>query len=201
VGELMGGLFKLLKPSAECIFLDGVVLLVFAVYNFGIMYLRLQVGAGLDPVIIFLGLFMILGAFGRFKAYGQLRRLFAERPSAEHMAWFDDLVREIKASDPQADELALDLPTDPHWKAKLLGTTVFFVTLKGSTVLVSGPYDFELLREKLDNGTARRKALLRVHDVPSPEFEITDATWTNYQKWRAAYPLPQGPPVATDGRE
>src|SRR5262245_52097125 len=52
VGELLVGLFKLLKPSAEGIFLDGVVLLVFALYTLGIMYLRFQAGMPLDPVII-----------------------------------------------------------------------------------------------------------------------------------------------------
>ena len=142
---------------------------------------------------------MLMGAIGRFKDYRLLRMLFAERPSADHMAWFDDLVREIKAADPQSDELALDLPTSPHWKAQLLGTTAFFVTLKGNMVLVAGPEDFEILREKADHGTGRRKALLRIHEIPAPEFEITDATWTNYQKWRAANPLPQNPPVATSG--
>jgi hypothetical protein len=197
VGELLVGLFKLLKPSAEGIFLDGIVLLVFAVFNLGFQYVGFQNGRPLDPIIIFLGLFMLFGAVNRFKAYGQLRLLFAERPSAEHMAWFDDLVREIKAADPQSDDLALDLPTSPHWKAKLLGTTAFFVTLKGNSVLVAGPHDFELLREKADHGTGRRKGLLRFHDVPAPEFEISDVTWANYQKWRAANPMPESPVQAT----
>jgi hypothetical protein len=189
VGELLVGLFKWVMPSAEGVLLDGIVLLVFALYNFGIEYLRFQVGRQFSPVIVFLGLFLLIGAFGRFKAYGQLRLLFADRPSAEHMAWFDDLTREIQASDPQSDELTLDLPTSPHWKVKLLGTTAFFVSRKGNMVLVAGPHDFELLREKADHGTGRRKGLLRIHDMPYPEFEITDATWANYQKWRAANPL------------
>ncbi len=195
-GELLVGLFKWLAPSAEGVLLDGVVLLVFAVFNLGGQFLRLQANLPLNPVFVFLGLFMVFGAVGRFKAYGQLRQLFADRPSPEHIAWFDDLVREILSSDPESDELALDLPTAPHWKAKLLGTTVFFVAARGHAVWIAGPDDFELLREKLDHGTGRRKALLRVHDVPQPEFEITDACWGNYQKWRSAHPFTPLPATA-----
>jgi hypothetical protein len=198
-GELLVGLFKWLFPSAEGILLDGVVLLIFAAFNLGLQYWALQNGGRLDPVIIFLGLFMLMGAVGRFKSYGQLRRLFAERPSAEHMAWFDELVHEIRAADPQADELALDLATRPHWKVKLFGTTVFFVSARGSAVWVAGPDDFEILREKADRGTGRRRALLRVHGRSYPEFEIADASWSNYQKWRAANPLPQSPSPAVGG--
>lgn len=185
--ELFVGLFKWFAPSAEGVLLDGIVLLVFAGFNL-IGYL---LGRQQETWVVLLALFLLFGAFGRFKDYGLLRRLFAERPSAEHIAWFDDLVQEIKSSDPHSDEQALDLPTSPPYRAKLLGTTAFFVTVKGNFVLVAGPDEFELLREKLDRGAGRRKALLRIHDVPFPEFEITDATWANYQKWRAAYPLPQ----------
>jgi len=187
VGELLVGLFKWLVPSAEGVLLDGVVLIVFAAFNFALEFLRFQAGQGLNPVIIFLGLFMFMGAIGRFKVYRQLRRLFAERPSVTHIAWFDDLVQEVRAADPQADELALDLPTRPQWKAKLLGTTVFFVSKRDHVVWIVGPEDFELLREKIDNGTGRRKALLRIYGQPYPEFEITDVSWSNYQKWRATY--------------
>jgi hypothetical protein len=199
IGELLVGLFKWLSPSAEGVLLDGVVLLVFAAYNFGMEYLRFQNGQQFRPIVIFLGLFMLMGAIGRFKDYRVLRLLFAERPSAEHMAWFDDLVREIKQADPESDELALDLPTSPHWKAKLLGTLAFFVSARGSMVVVAGPDDFEIRREKMDHGTGRRRAVLRIHDVPYSEFEITERVWSNYQKWRATNPLPSSPPFPAGG--
>jgi hypothetical protein len=146
-----------------------------------------------NPVVLFLGLFLLMAAFARFKMYGQLRRMFAERPTAEHIAWFDGLVHEIRASDPESDEQAIDLPTGPHWKAKLLGPTAFFVAMRGGAVWVAGPQDFELLREKVDRGTGRRKAHLRLLAEPYPEFEITDATWANYSRWRAANPFSSFP--------
>lgn len=199
LGELLVGLFKMVKPCAEGILLDGIVLLVFALYNFGMIYWRFQNGAPLSPVIVFLGLFMLMGAIGRFKDYRLLRLLFAERPRPEHMAWFDDLVREIKDADPLSDDQALDLPGSPPWKAKLLGSTAFFVSPKWNMIYVIGPEDFEILREKTDHGTGRRKGLLRINDLPNGEFEISDVTWANYQKWRSAYPFSQIPPVAAGG--
>jgi hypothetical protein len=183
--ELMVGLYKWLLPSAEGCLLDGFVLLFFTAYNVGVM---LQFGRQPNAVMILVSTFVLFGAFNRFKAYGQLRRLFTERPSAEHMAWFDELVDEIRIADPRSDELVLDLPTGPHWKAKLLGSTVFFIALRGTAVWISSPEDFEILREKSDHGTGRRKAILRIFNQPYPEFDIDDATWENYKKWRIENP-------------
>jgi hypothetical protein len=189
-GELFVGLFKWLAPSAEGVLLDGLVLIVFAAYNFGMEYLRFQRGIGPNLVVIFLSLYMLSGAMGSFKSYRVLRLLFSERPTAEHLAWFDDLVREIKTADPQTDELALDLPTKPHWKAKLLGAMAVFAAARGDSILIMGADDFEVRREPVDHGTGRRKAMIRIFDQTYPGFEITDASWANYQNWRAAHPLP-----------
>jgi hypothetical protein len=180
------GLFKWLLPSAEGFLLDGFVFLLFAAY---ILENLLQARAGQQQTVnVFIALFILYGAYGRFKAYAQIRKLFSLRPSAEHIAWFDEIIHEIRTADPQIDELVLDLPTRPHWKAKLLGTTVFFIAIKGTAVWISSPDDFEILREKIDRGTGSRKAFMRIFDHSYPEFEIGDDTWKNYQKWRAAYP-------------
>ena len=48
---------------------------------------------------------------------------------------------------------------------------------------VAGADDFTLVREKADHGTGRRRAMLRIHGEPYPEFDITDASWSNYAKW------------------
>lgn len=185
--ELAVGLYKWAFPSAEGHLFDGLVLLMFAGANLGIEVLGVR-GRAPDVVIVLISLLILSQAINRFRFYGQLRRLFAERPSAEHMAWFDDLVREINSADPQSDELTLDL--QPIWKAKLLGSTAFFVSAKGNDVLVAGPDEFEILREKVDRGTGRRRGILNIHGLPYPELEITDATWANYQRWRTTHPLP-----------
>ncbi|QJW98110.1 hypothetical protein [Frigoriglobus tundricola] len=186
LAEFAVGLFKLLFPTAEGVLLDALVLLLFAGWNLGWQGLALVAGVQPNGVIIFIGLYMLLGTLNRFKSYLTLRRLFAERPSAEHIAWFDDLVFDIRASDPHIDPLALDLPTRPHWRAKLLGGTAFFVTVSGHSVWVAGPEDFTLKREAADHGTGQRRAFLSIHGEGYPEFELEDVSWTNYTKWIAA---------------
>ena len=191
VGELLIGLFKWMVPTAESFILDALVLLAFAGFNFWIEFERFQRVGKPEAVFVFLGLFMLFGAINRIRYYIDLRRMFAERPDPEHIAWFDDLVREIQASDPHADELALDLPTRPHWKARLLGGTAFFVATDGTAVWVAGPGDFTIRREKADRGTGHRRALLNIHGENYPEFELEDRSWDNYTKWLAAQaPLP-----------
>ena len=189
LAELAVGLYKWFFASAEGVALDGIVLLAFAGINFTLEFLRFQAGAALNPVVLFLGLFMFMGAVGRFKSYGHIRRLFANRPTAEHIAWFDDLVREIRAADPELDEQAIELRTGPHWKAKLLGRMAFFVAKRGTAVVVAGSDEFEVRREKVDRGTGQRRAHFRLLFESYPEFEITDASWANYAKWRAANPF------------
>jgi hypothetical protein len=194
-GELLVGLFKWAAPSAEGFLLDGFVMAAFAAFIGWREYLAFQKGGGLNPIYVFFALLILSGALNKFRAYGQLRRLFAERPDPEHIAWFDDLVREIQTADPVADRLVLDLPTKPHWKAKLLGTTAFFVTATGNTVWIAGADDFSLRREKADRGTGYRKALLSIYGQGFPEFELDDASWDNYVKWAAALPQEPGTPA------
>ncbi|MBN9122364.1 MAG: hypothetical protein J0I06_25025 [Planctomycetes bacterium] len=182
-GELLVGLFKWVFPSAEGLLLDAFVLLAFAALNGWLAYSQFQQRGQPGLLAIFFGLYMLSGAFNRLKTYGDLRRLFAERPAPEHIAWFDDLVYEIRTSDPVTDRLALDLPTRPHWRAKLFGGTAFFVAATGHAVWVAGADDFTLRREKADRGTGHRKALLSIHGEQYPEFELGDTSWENYTKW------------------
>jgi hypothetical protein len=184
--ELFVGLFKWFFPSAEGFLLDGLVLLLFVTYNLGMASLRFQKNAPINPVAIFISVYMLYGAINRFKSYREIRKLFADRPTREHLAWFDELVHEIRTADPNLDQQVLDLPVAPHWKAKLLGTTVFFVALKNNTVWIVGPEDFEIVLEKQEYTTDFRLAFLRLFNRSTPAFEISNATWENYQKWRTA---------------
>jgi hypothetical protein len=189
--ELFVGLFKWFWPCAEGFLLDGLVLLLFVAWNLFVLYIQNQAFGRLNPVRIFFAAWMSYAAINRFKAYGQLVKVFAQRPTAAQIAWFDGLVREIRTADPQADDLALDLPTTPHWKAKLLGTTAFFVPRRGSSVVITGPDEFEILRQPDDHGTGSRRALLAIHHNTFPVFDIQDASWENYKKWRSAHPVDQ----------
>jgi hypothetical protein len=184
VGELFVGFFKWIFPSAEGVLLDAAVLFVFVGFNGWLVYQQMQAGRPVSPVAAFFGLYMLLAAVNRVKSYSALRKLFAERPSREQLAWFNDLIYEIRLSDPQVDRYAIDLPTQPHWRVKFFGSTAFFVPVVGETgVWVAGPNDFTIVREKTDRGTGSRKALLRVHDETFPEFTLSDASWANYTRW------------------
>jgi len=187
VAELLIGLWKWLAPSAEGVLLDGVVLLAFGGWNLVRNALQFQGGAPAQGqgFGVMIGLFLIWGAVGRFRAYGQLRRLFADRPTREQLAWFDDLVAEIRRSDPDSDPTALDLPTRPHWKAKLLGSTAFLVAGKGATAVVAGPWDIDLV---LQGRTGRRgdRVVLLLYGQSSPAFEIDAASLDNFRAWAAA---------------
>ena len=191
VGELIVGLVKWVAPSAECMILDALVLFAFAGYNFWIQFEQFQKGGPIQAGGVFVGLLMLYFALGRLKLYAALRKLFAERPEPAHIAWFDELVYDILTADPHTDPLALDLPTEPHWRAKLLGSTVFFVANNGNAVWVAGPDDFSLHRAKQEHSPGRRKALLRVHGQAYPEFVLDDASWANYARWAAEQAAPR----------
>jgi hypothetical protein len=156
---------------------------LFAGWNLGWQGLAMANGVRANPVILLLGGYMLVGAVGRFRDYRALRKLFADRPSRDQIAWFDDLAREIRTADPELDDQAIDLPTTPHLKAKLLGATAFFVSTRGDAAVVAGPGEFEIARDPKDPGTGRRKAWLRVYDRDYPPFQIADASWANYEKW------------------
>ena len=101
------------------------------------------------------------------------------------IAWFDDLIYEIRHADPTTDDLAVDLPTKPHWKAKLLGTTAFFVAKSGNEVQVAGPYDFRLAPDERSESSGHLRVRLQILDRSYKPFEIDEASWSNYQKWLA----------------
>jgi hypothetical protein len=189
--ELLIGLIKWVFPSAECELLDALILLAFAGHQGWMQWLRVQNGLKLDTTGVFFGLLFLFFAYTRVSHYLKLRKLFAERPTAEQIAWFDDLVAEIRTSEPELDQLALDLPTNPYWKAKLLGRVAFFVAVRGGAVWVAGPDDFELIPLKPDPATGHRRAVIRMHGYESPEFDLDPASMANYERWLATLP-PRG---------
>jgi len=193
LGELGVGVWKKFYPTVEAVLVDGLILVAFGGFVLGRQIIAWQgiINWPVSPISVFLGLWLLHGALNSFRGYAALRRAFPDRPSADQIAWFDDLVREIRASTPVTEADAIDLPTKPKLKAKLLGTTAFFVGTKDDTVFVAGPFDFELARERTDPGTGRRKARLRVYDQEYPEFALDDAGWANYQRWAGANLPPQ----------
>ncbi len=187
LAEIGVGLFKWLFPSAEGILFDALLLLLFAGLNIGVQGVAFALGVKPDTIGLVLGVILLLSAFRRFKNYMDLRKAFAERPTAEQIRWFDDLIYEIRHADPATDDQALDLPTRPHWKAKLLGTTAFFAATSGNDVLVAGPWDFGLAPDERSEGHSHVRVHLHIHDRAYKPFDIDDASWANYRKWMASH--------------
>ena len=130
--ELGAGVVNRFLPSAEGVLFDGLVLAAFGGANLYRQYLASQglvpnVPRGPNWVFIAFGVYWLLQGVRHVRGYAALRGKFAERPSATHVRWFDDLLREVRASDPESDPQALDLPTKPRLKAKLLGDTALFL--------------------------------------------------------------------------
>ena len=186
--ELAVGLFKWLFPSAEGVLFDAILQLIFALWNLGWQaFVFFVVGQNPNTIFVILGVLMLTGAFRRFKNYLDLRKAFADRPSSDQIRWFDDLVYEIHHADPTTDDQALDLPSKPPWKAKLLGTTAFFVAKKGNEVVIAGPFDFDLVPEDHHDGESHVRVRLHLYDRASKPFDLDDASWANYRKWMASH--------------
>lgn len=188
-GELVVGLWKKARPTIDAVLVDGLLVGGFGLWVLGRQVLAWRGVAGVgpvNPISIAFGVWMMYDAVRTLRAYGELRRAFPVRPSRAQIAWFDDLAAETRAADPRDDDRAVDLPTRPHLKAQLLGSTAFLVAARGEEVWVAGPGSLEIDRHPEDAGTGRRPAALRVYDVEFPEFDIDDASWDNYRKWAGA---------------
>jgi hypothetical protein len=183
VGEILVGLWKKVKPSAEGVLADGLLQFGFAA-SIGVReFLRFQDGRAPSTISVIIALWCLFDAVRTFQHYAALRRAFTERPTSEHIAYVEDLVREIRQSDPETDPTALDLPTYPHLKAKLLGDLAIFVDARGGAAFAVARRAVEIERE--ESGSGRLPvALLRIEGEDYPEFGLTPANWRNYAQWK-----------------
>ncbi len=184
VGELLVGLWKKFRPSPECVRLDGVLISVYVVSILIRQYILHQAGFPLQSVSIMFAVWFSYNAFCTFRAYLQLCRLFVERPTSEHLAYVDGLVEEIRASNPETESSALDLPTYPQLKVKLLGEIAFVVDTKTGELSLFGRDDFEI--ERIESSVRDKPPIgtLILDGQELPEFTLSDANWANYTKWK-----------------
>jgi ABC-type thiamin/hydroxymethylpyrimidine transport system permease subunit len=184
VGELLVGIWKKFRPSPECVLLDGILISVYVASIVIRQYMLHQAGFAFQPVSIMFGVWFGFNALNTFRAYGQLRNLFVERPTAEHLAYVDGLVEEIRASSPETESSALDLPTYPQLKVKLLGEIAFVVDTKSGELSLFGRDDFDI--ERIESSVRDKPPIgsLTIDGQELPEFTLSDANWANYTKWK-----------------
>lgn len=181
--EFATGLLNRFRPSAEGVLFDGLILIAFGGSNLIRVYLRWEAGGNPFSLLTFFSVYWLYQGVQHVRGYATLRKLFTHRPTAEHLRWFADLLREVKSGNPELDPDALDLPTAPRVKAKLLGDTA--VVLIGSEVVISAREQFDIAPMKSTADDDRPRALLAIGGYDFGEFTISPENWQNYTKWKA----------------
>jgi hypothetical protein len=177
-----------IRPSAEGILLNGFVLIAFGIATILRQYLLMK---GILPgrptgFMALFGIYWIWQGVGHIRNYFQLIKIFTHRPTAEHLRWFEDLLREVRAADPDTDANALDLPSDPPIRAKLLGDTI--IMLPGTT---DHPYiaprnEIFMTVEPGSQLDERPIGYLRIEGIDTiGPFVVDRINWNNYANWKA----------------
>ena len=199
--EFGSGLLNRLFPSAEGVLLAALVLMSFGGWNVARELMKWQQMPGQGKVnVIFLvfGAMWLFQGFRQAQGYLQLRREFADRPTRAQIRWFDDLLREIKYSDPKTDAQAVFFDTAPALTGKLLGDTAFFIEKGDATTIVSRR-EVHLDREEI-GGDRPARGYLTISGVQFPPFPLGSKTWENYVAWKREAGQDPGPPVVRSAR-
>jgi hypothetical protein len=199
-GEMLVGLWKRTYPSAEGVLADAVLQFAFAASIGARQILAMQAGLNPNAFSVLIAAWVFFDAVRTFQAYLALRRAFTERPTADHLAYVDELVAEIRAADPETDSQILDLPTFPHLKAKLLGDLTILVEARSGKAVAAAREDVRIDREEGRRGRLPT-AYLTVEGQEFPGFGLSAANWKNYAAWKTEGGEPPPPPKVRPVRE
>jgi hypothetical protein len=134
-----------------------------------------------SPVFVALGFWWLFQGFKTSKSYFQIRKLFAERPTAEHLQWFNTLIKEIRTADPASDPQAFTTTNDPLLAIKLLGDTAI-ILLPDDTVDIVAREEMEL---EVDSSRPEKlRARLSIQGAVLPWFRIDEANLRNFVNWK-----------------
>ena len=176
--EFTVGLFNLAAPTLEGILFDGLVLVAFGILS----GLRNTMTGNVSPMLL-LSIYWVYSGVQRSRNYFTIRKAFPVRPSRANLRWFKTLIRDVRNADPDGnDPAALDLPSRPAYRAKLLGDSAFLLA-SGSDDLVILAADELLLSEVGADGGPPR-ALLHLEGVQPKPFALDDDNWRNYHDWK-----------------
>lgn len=186
--EFAVGLWNRIAPSAEGIFFDGAVLILFGAATLLRQYLIWQghMRGFLSPFSLMFGGYWLWQGIGHMRSYALLRKAFAQRPTSEHIAWFDQLISEIERENPETDDTLLDLPTTPRVKIKLLGDTAIVWFPASSEVLIVAQRDLALVPGESRGPDRLPQATLILEGYEFSEFTLHPENWRNYKAWKLA---------------
>ena len=194
--EFTVALWNKLRPSAEGVLMEGLVLMAF-----GVASLARQLLLGVLSPFILLGLYWLWAGFSHVQNYAQLRRAFAQRPTADHLRWFDELLREVRRANPAEDSTALDLPSRPPVRGKLLGDTAVFLQAGSDDVVIAARDDVEIEREPAKGQDRDPVGYLLIEGADFGGFPLDPDNWRNYAAWKTEggqSPPPMGARTAAD---
>lgn len=183
--EFGTGLLNRFFPSAEGILLDGLVLLAFGGINIYRQYLVWQLGGRIDPIWLMIAAYWFYQGFNHVRAYADLQKAFSVRPSRANLRWFEELLRDIRNSDPEADPQSLNLPTQPRLLAKLLGDTAIFLLPGSGDVVIADRARVELHSEPSNKSDQLPTGYLVVEGLDFGAFKLHPENWKNYAAWKA----------------
>lgn len=184
--EFAVGLWNRVAPSAEGIFFDGAVLILFGAATLLRQYLIWQghMRGFLSPFSLMFGAYWLWQGIGHIRSYAIIRQAFVQRPTNEHIAWFDSLIAEINRENPDTDDTLLDLPTKPAVKAKLLGDTAIVLLSRSSDVLVVAREGLTIVPGESRGAERLPFATLILEGVEFSEFTLHPENWRNYKNWK-----------------
>ena len=183
--EISIGLWKKLAPSVECVLVDALNSFAFGgslVVRYALSWQGL-IKPRSDEISLFIGIWVLWGAWRQFGAYRQLCRTFVERPTRAQMQYVSEMARDIDDANPEDDPAALDLPGERPIRALLAEDIAFVIDPASGEVVAVDRERFNLFRQA---ATSDRPAVghLNLQGNDFLIFPLDDANWRNYSRWK-----------------
>jgi len=182
--ELLIGLRNRYYPSATGVILDGLMLIILGVWN--LSWQAIAVAQGAQPFWFngFFGILVIVMGVRRTLRYPRVKKAFDDPPTEEQMAWFDEIIKEIKEADVAADADAVEFKSGFLWKGKRYGENVIFADKLDMETLIVDRRDIDWT----DRGKAlfgnHRNVRLRIGERSFPIADFAPDILARLEAWR-----------------
>jgi hypothetical protein len=138
------GIWNWISPTAEGIIVDGIALLIVALWNIGITLL--QLAAGMPPTHwAIIGVLQVVWSVRRFRDYPKYREALGHKPHPEDLKAMDALISKIHKSKETEVGAVQFKAKGRAWKGLLARDAVIFLDgLKQETALVARRDEFSV---------------------------------------------------------
>jgi hypothetical protein len=181
--ELFVGLHNRFRPSAFGIILDGIMLILLGAWNLASMGIIINQGVPPSLFSAIFGVVVILVAITRFRRYPRIRAAFEDPPTAEQIAWLDEVIKEIQDST-AASEDTVEFRAGLLWKGKRYGDTVIFVDIMDSENLIVDRRDIGWQDKGKALFSSRRNVSLNIGERSFAIAEFAPEVLDRLELWR-----------------